>query len=229
MSSTPKHKGSRVTYSDQVISFYRDFAVGDIFDNALQLHNPFDAPSRREIMTAFYEKFFKDEAPRTHILGINPSRLSNTSTGVHYTDGFALQTYCAIENNFSKSRELTSDFFYRVVERMGGTHDFFAKIFPWAAMPVALTDHGEYANYYEVENERVSEIVSQNLKWLTGLPRSGKLVVLGLGDNQARVKQMEGFPFGYQDIRYLPHPRWVMQYNRKRLDQFIEMYIDALA
>jgi hypothetical protein len=229
VSSRSDRKGSPVTYSDQVIRFYSDFAVGDVFDSALQLHNPFDAPSRRDVMTNFYRKYFDDEIQRIHIIGINPSKLSSTSTGIHYTDGFALENFCGIENTFSKARELTSDFFYRVVEKMGGSHKFYAKIFPWAAMPVALTAHGKYANYYEVDNERVNEIVSRNIDWLSMLPRTGKLVVLGLGENQSRIKKMGRFPFGYQDIRYLPHPRWALQYNRAKVDEFVDMYIEALS
>lgn len=217
-----------MNYSDSVLRFYRDFAVGDVFDNALQLHNPYDAPSRQAVMTAFYEKYFNDDKSRIHILGINPSRLNNTSTGIHYTDGFSLQNYCGIPNDFFKSRELTSDFFYRVVEKMGGANEFYANVFPWAAMPVALTEHGKYANYYEVENDRVEQIVSANIEWLTTLPRRGKLVVLGLGENRARIKKLDGFPFGYGEVHYLPHPRWVLQYNRAKLEHFIEMYIDAL-
>ena len=223
----PQQRGFAVTISEQVIEFYENYPRTDIFSLPLQLHNPFDAPSRSLAIRAFYEKFYNDRQPRTHILGINPSRLTASSTGVHYTDGYALEEFCEIRNEFSKGRELTSSFFYEVVNRYGGANRAFDKIFAWAALPVALTVNGKYANYYEIKDENINTLVKSNIDWMASIPSNGRLVVLGVGENKDHLEQIDGFPFHYTEVIYLPHPRWILQYNRNKLDYYIELYLKA--
>jgi len=33
----------------------------------------------------------------------------------------------------------------------------------------------------------------------------------------------------FEEVRPLPHPRWVMQYRLKRIDEFIDLYKDQLS
>lgn len=213
---------------DQVIEFYTNYPKSDVFDPSLQLHNPFDAPSRRVLIEEFYLKFYNDGNPRVHLLGINPSRLTTTSTGVHYTDGYALQEICGIENEFTKSRELTSEFFYEVVQSYEDAGAFFGRIFAWAALPIAITQDNTYVNYYETKDEMIKELVSKNVEWLQNVPRTGRLVVLGIGQNKKYIENMAGYPFGYNEVSFLPHPRWIMQYNRNKLGLYIEAYRHAI-
>jgi hypothetical protein len=217
-------------FKDHVIEFYKNFEKPDGLPKNVVIHNPFEDAARREAIEAFYEKFFADTQVRVHILGINPSKLTSTSTGVNYTDGFALASYCGIDNQFSKSRELTSDFFYRVVQAMGGAGQFYERIFAWAMMPLSITNNGNYTNYYDlIENIGVEEIVRKNISWISKLPSTGKAVILGSGENMKYFQSLEGSPFGYNEVIYLPHPRWILQYNRKNIDKYLKMYIDALS
>ena len=217
-----------MTLSDQVIEFYKSFPQPDVFDTSLQFHNPFDSPSRKSAIEDFCSTYYNDENPRIHLLGINPSRLTATSTGVNYTDGYALQNYCGIANDFSKTRELTAEFFYEMINAVGKAKHFYATVFAWAALPVAITTEGAYINYYDADDPKIYEAVEENIKWMTKLPSVGKLVIVGSGQNQKFIESCEGFPFGYNQVVTLPHPRWIMQYNRKRIDVFIDAYKDAL-
>lgn len=222
--------GKSVTIRKSVIKFYRSFTPPPGLSSDVELINPYDNEERREAIEQYYAKYFDDEDARIHILGINPSRMHPTATGVNYTDGFALAEYCGIENNFSKNRELTSDFFYRVINVMGGASEFFGRVFPWAMMPVTVTKKGNYANYYSNDVvEDLKHLVEENVKWTSRLPSSGRLVILGTGENQKFFESMRGSPFGYNDVRVVPHPRWIMQYNRGKVGKFIEQYQDALS
>lgn len=217
-----------MTVADKVIEFYGNFPKLELFSSKLQFHNPYDAPSRAEAIGKFCAKYYSDSSPRTHLVGINPIRLTNTSTGVNYTDGYALEHKCGIPNEFSKSRELTSSFFYDVVDAAGGAVAFYSAVFAWAVMPVALTFEGEYANYYEVDDDRVDDVIAMNMAWLSALPKRGRLVVLGSGQNKSIVGKMEGVADAYNEIIYLPHPRWIMQYNREKAGHYVCEYINAL-
>lgn len=219
-----------MTIAAKVLGFYQGFEQPAGLPDNVSLENPYDNAQRHASIDAFYNKYFNDMNPRIHILGINPSRLTTTATGVNYTDGFALQEYCDLPNDFSKTRELTADFFYRVVLAMGGTDDFYSTIFPWAMMPVTVTKKGNYANYYSNDIvEDMKSLVVENIKWTSELPRTGRVVILGTGENQKVFNSLPGSPFGYNDVRVLPHPRWIMQYNRDKVDKFVADYVDALS
>lgn len=215
---------------NEVIDFYQKFVGPSKLPTDLELINPYADEDRRNAIHSFYDKYYDDSKVRVHVLGINPSRMHKTATGINYTDGFALSEYCGIDNSFSKTRELTADFFYRVVNAMGGPSEFFARIFPWAMMPVCVTKQGDYANYYEESVvEHLRDLVEENVRWTSKLPSTGKLVILGTGENHKFFEGMPGSPFGYNEVRVVPHPRWVMQYNRSKLDDYIDQYIEALS
>ena len=218
-----------MTFATRVIEFYENFAAPPGLPNDVSLINPYRNDSRKEAIDSYYSKYFDDGNVRHHILGINPSRMNKTATGVHYTDGYALENYCKIDNEFSKARELTSDFFYRVISAAGGPENFFSRVFPWAMMPVTVNSKGNYANYYASDIvEDLSKLVESNVQWTAKLPSTGRLVILGSGENEKFFQKLPGAPFGYNDVRVLPHPRWIMQYNRTKMDNYIELYISAL-
>lgn len=219
-----------MTYSKDVVDFYKNFQTSGRLPDGVVIHNPFDNAERRNAIERFYERFFADDNARIHVLGINPSKLNQTSTGVNYTDGFALEEFCGLQNGFSKGRELTSDFFYRVVLAMGGAEEFYARVFAWAMMPLSVTSSGGYVNYYDEDVEgALDEIVRQNVKWTSERPSTGRALIVGTGENKKSFEKLEGAPFGYNDVKYLPHPRWIMQYNRDSVDKYVGQYVDALS
>lgn len=217
-----------MNFCKEVIEFYQKFENG-VLPEGVVIHNPISTMERRIAIDAFYEKYFDDEKSRVHVIGINPSKINNTSTGVNYTDGFALLNYCGINNDFSKSRELTADFFYKVVMAAGGSEIFYKEVFPWALMPLSITKDGSYINYYDCSvQEALKDIVEENMRWVSKLPSRGRLVVLGKGENLKSFKNLSGTPFGYNTVLSLPHPRWIMQYNRDKVDQYIDIYLESI-
>ena len=40
-----------------------------------------------------------------------------------------------------------------------------------------------------------------------------------------KLNEEHGF---FKQVLPLPHPRWVMQYRRKRLEEFVELYLEKL-
>ena len=218
-----------MTISEQVIDFYKDFQPPIGLPNHIHLHNPWDDKDRRAAITEFCNKFYNDSTPRIHLIGINPSKLVKTSTGVNYTDGYALQNRCGIGNDFDKHRELTSEFFYRMSDACGDANKLYSNIFAWALMPFAITSDGLYKNHYDAEvASSVDTIIRANLDWLSRIPSTGRAVVLGKGKNAAKFDALVGTSGMYREIIILPHPRWILQYQRKDVDKFIDQYLNAL-
>ena len=218
-----------MTLSDQIIDFYTLFNMPTDVPDGVVIHNPFDDKVRKQTIIDFCEHFYNDDGTRAHILGINPSRLTPTSTGVNYTDGFALQEYCGIQNSFTKTRELTSEFFYRVVHAMEGPQAFYSSVFAWALMPLSVTAQGKYTNHYHPDVAKpLRELLRQNLLWLAELPKKPRAVILGLGDNKKVFDELNAELGVYDQAAYLPHPRWVMQYNRADADKYVQQYVTAI-
>jgi hypothetical protein len=54
-------------------------------------------------------------------------------------------------------------------------------------------------------------------------------VVLGLGQNWKfleRLNQERGF---FDEILPLEHPRWIMQYRRRRMEEYLQKYLEVFA
>ncbi|MGB3465178.1 MAG: hypothetical protein WBA74_07910, partial [Cyclobacteriaceae bacterium] len=58
--------------------------------------------------------------------------------------------------------------------------------------------------------------------------KEDKIYSLGQGKN---IKYLEYLNKKYQlfgEIVPLPHPRWILQYRRKRKDEFLDLYLEKL-
>lgn len=51
---------------------------------------------------------------------------------------------------------------------------------------------------------------------------------LGEGDNYKFLSAWNSTEKFFEEIVPLPHPRFVMQYKRKQLDQYVDFYVEKL-
>ena len=51
---------------------------------------------------------------------------------------------------------------------------------------------------------------------------------LGEGINYKMFRKLNEKHRFFGDILPLPHPRWIMQYRRKKIGEFVKLYIDRL-
>ena len=51
---------------------------------------------------------------------------------------------------------------------------------------------------------------------------------MGQGTNFKQLQAFNERHGFFERVEPLPHPRWVMQYRRKRLDEFIGLYVETL-
>jgi hypothetical protein len=64
---------------------------------------------------------------------------------------------------------------------------------------------------------------------LDTMPTLTTCYCLGEGTNYkyfSRINTQHGF---FKEIIPLPHPRWVMQYRRPRIAEFVDLYLSRLA
>ena len=60
------------------------------------------------------------------------------------------------------------------------------------------------------------------------IPTGSVCFCLGEGENYkqlSRFNEEQGF---FREIIPLPHPRWIMQYRRKKVKEFVALYVQKL-
>ena len=148
-------------------------------------------------------------------------------TGISFTDPVALKKYCGIDNPFGNREELSSKFIYQAITRYGGVNKFFSDFFLSAIYPLALIKDEKNYNYYD--DKKLFSFLKPYL--LVSLKKqiefgANRHVVICLGKkNGEYLKILNGELNLFNQIEILDHPRYIMQYRKKKMDGYLEQYI----
>ncbi len=181
-------------------------------------------------MQTFYRRFFSDERQRVFIIGINPGRFGAGTTAVPFTDPVSLERI-GIPNAFPKRRELSAEFIEQVVGRFGGPEKFYCDFFITAASPVGFTRGGLNYNYYDERRlqDAVTPFIIRKLReQLAFGARRDIALVLGTGKNYAFLNRLNEEQKFFDRLLVVDHPRFIMQYRRKRVDEYLDTYESTL-
>ena len=221
-----------MTFADRIIDFTRSLRPPPIaLPSGFEWLYPYDNPETMRAMSAFYQKFYADNQVRTFIFGINPGRFGAGVTGVPFTDPVRLEKACGIQNGFQKKPELSSVFVWQFIHAYGGPEAFCRDFYITSLSPLGFVKSGKNINYYD--DRQLQRAVEPFIVWniRTQLDLGGRqetALCLGEGENFAFFKKLNDTHRFFREIVPLPHPRWVMQYRRKRVDEFVGRYVEAL-
>jgi len=221
------------TQAAAILDFYQNLRPSFEMGDGISIMNPYQEPATWHLTTQFYRKFYSDHRPRTFIFGINPGRHGAGVTGVPFTDPIRLAEKCGIPNEMKRQAELSSQFVYALIDGYGGVDAFYGNFFFTALSPLGFVRDGKNLNYYDDKalikafEPFMLDCIRQQL---ATMPTTRELCFcLGEGENFkyfSKVNQRFGF---FEKIVPLPHPRWVMQYRRKRVGEFVELYLERLS
>ena len=214
-------------FAKQVIKFYDSLNLDVSLPEKVNILNPFSNEEVKEIIKEFYLKFYNNSRKRIFVLGINPGRFGAGVTGVTFTDPINLLKYCKIKNNLIKKHELSSQFIYKVINTYGGVKKFYSKFYLGAVSPIGFVKNGKNINYYDLNNiNQIEGFIVENIIKQIGFGAIRKVCIcLGEGKNYRLLKNFnEKYGF-FEEIIPLPHPRFIMQYKRKKLDDYVKLYI----
>lgn len=220
-----------MNFSERIIKFYRELQLNESLPKGIDVLNPYSNDEVIDVCRQFYNKYYNDSRGRIFIAGINPGRFGAGVTGIPFTDPVLLENECSIVNDFGKRGELSSEFIYRLINAMGGPDHFYKHFYIGAVSPLGFVRDGKNYNYYDSKELMIALkpfIVSNLIKQIGLGIKSRKCYCLGQGKNYEYLKMLNVELKFFDEIIPLPHPRWVMQYRRKQLDQIISEVVSKL-
>jgi hypothetical protein len=221
-----------MTFSSHILSFYKTLELPETLPDGIEYMNPYRSEETWELTKTFYQKFYNDTHTRTMIIGINPGRFGAGVTGIPFTDPIRLAELCGIENALAKKPELSSEFIYKMIAHYGGVTGFYHDFFFSAVSPLGFTKDGKNLNYYD-SKELQKKIEPYAISWfnsqLATLVNRKKAFCLGEGKNIEFLRKLNNVHQFFDEIVPLPHPRFIMQYKRKSLHDYLDLYINKLS
>ncbi len=220
-----------MTIADKLIEYYSTIEKPKKLIRGVELLYPFDQAEVIEAISSFYKQYLSDNNKRTLLIGINPGRLGGGITGIPFTDPIRLIEVCGIENEFDRKPELSSTFVYDMINNLGGPDEFYSKFLITSVCPLGFMKDGKNLNYYDDKKlEKVLEkYMLNNLRWHIELVQNDEICFsLGQGKNIAYLNYLNDKYKLFGKIEALPHPRWILQYRRKRLQEFLDLYKEKL-
>jgi Domain of unknown function (DUF4918) len=214
-----------------ILNFYKNLPSFLPLPSGVAVLNPFVEKGSWTWVDTFYHRFYGDANPRTLIFGINPGRFGGGITGIPFTDPIRLEEPCGIPNNLRKLAELSSQFIYKVIDAYGGPKIFYADFFITALSPLGYVKEGKNLNYYDdrLLLKGVEPFIKDCLRVQVETIKSGGTVFcLGEGENFRYFSKLNEQEHFFNAIIPLPHPRWIMQYRRKSIDQYVDLYLEKL-
>ena len=224
--------------AEQILEFYRGLDLSDeLLPDDVKALNPYaDAsPEVWQVINSFYHKYYSDNNNRGLILGINPGRFGAGATGIPFTDSYALEQSCDIRFP-GDTRETSAEFVYMVIEAYGGPQRFYQDWFIGAASPLGFVRKNERGNwvnwnYYDQPElyRAIRPFMDQKLTRQSEIcQKPAKAVVLGTGKNFKFLKDINRELKLFEELVPLEHPRYIMQYKRKKVPEYAEKFVRVL-
>lgn len=221
-----------MTFGKKVLQFLQSLEPQVDLPEGICMLNPFKEAQALKSCQQFYEKFYGDAGPRSMIIGINPGRFGGGTTGIPFTDPVRLATVCGIQNDWPKKQELSSVFIYKMISAFGGPSEFYRNFYITSISPLGFTRGNKNLNYYDDKaleknlESFVIDCMEQQLNF--GIDRN-RVFCLGEGKNLKYLTALNEKMKWFDAVVGLPHPRFIMQYRLKFLDEYVGRYLQTLS
>jgi hypothetical protein len=218
------------SFAARIIRFYNGLNPDFQLPAGIEILQPYAQLQVKPVIEHYYNRFYGDNQSKIFLFGINPGRLGGGITGIPFTDPVQL-TRLGIQHEFDQKQELSSSFVYSFIEAYGGIELFAKDFFLTATCPIGFTTKGKNYNYYDnpsLESATSPWIVKSLHDQIAAGANRTIAVSIGEGSNFNYLKKVNQAEKLFDELIALPHPRWIMQYRRKSLPEFIDLYVQTL-
>jgi hypothetical protein len=226
--------------SEKLIHFYRSLQPPKDLPKGIGVLFPQKDKQVIELVKKFFEKYYKDDNPRTLLLGINPGRFGAGITGVNFTAPKQLKEVCGIDHHLDLRSELSAEFIYDMIYEYGGVKKFYKDWFIGSVCPLGFTASpnpskggalGKNLNYYDDKKLllAITPFIIDCINKQVGIGfNTEKCICIGGEKNFKFLSGLNKEHKWFGEIIPLPHPRFILQYRRKQKDRYIHQYLSAL-
>jgi len=229
-----------MTLGEKILEFLHNLKLDIEFPLSIATLDPFKGENAEVIertIQAFYNKFYNDRESRRMIIGINPGRLGAGLTGIPFSDTKRLASDCDIHIEEFNSHEPSSVFVYEVIRAFGGTEVFYKNFYITSACPLGFVEvkaDGKEVNHNYYDSKELQDAVTpfiiatlkEQIDW--GM-RTDIAYCLGTGKNFKFLNTLNEEHCLFDRIIPLEHPRYIVQYRSKRMAEYVDKYLMALA
>ncbi len=227
-------------FGDKVLVFNKTLSKVTIpLPEGFKIVNPFNGSQKdlvNNVTEVFYKKYYNDKKKRKMILGSSPARKGSAVIGVPFEDATHLQNETGIFIDNFYINKSSSNFLFEVMNNYGGINKFYSDFYMNFVCPLGvakINNNGKETNinYYEnktLENSLYDFIVNSIKTQVDFGIDNSVCYCIGSGENYKFLKKLNDEYKLFEKIIPLEHPRFIMQYNKNRKDEFIEKYIEAL-
>lgn len=223
--------------AERIIDFNQHLAYHGPLPQGVEVMNPFrDNDFALSVSSQFYRKYYSDHRKRKLILGINPGRHGAGLTGVPFTDTKRMEAHCGIPVEGVHSHEPSSVFVYEVVEAYGGPEVFYRDYYINSVCPLGFlrqNSAGKWVNYNYYDSKELTRLVEPFiLKTLRHQIAFGlytdRVYCMGSGKNFKYLRDLNQREKLFEEIIPLDHPRYIIQYKRKQMQEYINRWVAHL-
>lgn len=218
------------TWAKELFEFYTSLKPQEYLPGSIQWLYPQKEKKVQAILELFLNKYYSDCSKRILFLGINPGRYGAGITGINFTAPKQLREDCEIENPFSGS-ELSAEFIYAMINAYGGTKKFYSKFFIGSVCPLGFVQNGKNLNYYDNKEllKAIEPFIIDNISRLVSYNIDRSICIcIGGEKNFKYLSRLNEQNHWFKKILCVPHPRFIMQYKRKQVQDYIKLYLDVL-
>ncbi|MEJ7914469.1 MAG: uracil-DNA glycosylase family protein [Chitinophagaceae bacterium] len=220
-----------ITWAEHLFSFYKNLKPPAQLSGGIDWLYPQQSTEVLVVVQAFLEKYYADTAPRRLLLGINPGRFGAGVTGVNFTAAKQLTEECQLLHPFKAGSELSAEFIYAVVNAYGGPAAFYKNFFIGSVCPLGFVKGGKNINYYDDKQllAAAEPFIIKSLTELLAFPfLRDRCFCIGEEKNFRYLSKLNAQHGWFESIVPLPHPRFIMQYRRKQVPEYVDRYIRLL-
>jgi len=218
-------------FADRIATFLTSLTIDEPLPEDFEVLDPYRDPEVRRVVNLFARSAYAGEQTRTAIWGINPGRFGAGVTGLSFTDPYVLTEVLGFETSISGRREISAEFIWNVVDAYGGPTAFFRDFYLSALSPLGYVRGGRNVNFYD-DPDFLDRISPQILSWVRQQQGAGlqadRCVVLGTGRLREVMEQRLRPHLDYTTVEYLEHPRFIMQYRRRQMEEYVDKYVQTL-
>ena len=235
---------NRKTTAQKILEFYDSLKNAGInLPEKYRLINSLTGANQRQITQItqithrFYHRYYHDNKRRFMILGSSPAQRGTALTGVPFEDVNHLQEDTGIFINAFGANKRSSSFLYEVMEKYGGRQKFYKQFYmnfvcPLGIEKINLKGNWVNCNYYEnaALKKCLHPFIVDSLRCQIDFNIDTTVCFcIGSGENFKFLTNINNKYHFFDTIVPLEHPRFIMQYNADRKEEFMQKYVNALS